>query len=159
MHMHVQFFLNAFWKELSDQAEDVWTFTQQFVELDKKSERGSSLDELEAHRLLEKQGEVMTVVAMRQALKEIDLDTDNKMSLIEYCVWRYKLDVATLMARPQGVSKQLEAAEEKIGQIQADIKKIAKYKKKWHGKAAPEGGPKKIIYDQDMAILTSSEVL
>ena len=153
-----KFFLNAYWKEHSKEAETVFEFTQQFIELNKKGAKGSVLDEFQAHRLLEKQGTVLTVVAMRKALKEIDIDTDNKMSLLEYCVWRYKCDIVELMNRPQGVSKELEAAEEKIQQIQADLKKIAKYKKKWDGKAAPESGPKKIIYDQDMNILSTAEV-
>merc|ERR1719189_2108297 len=99
------------------------------MELDKKSERGSCLDEFQSHRLLEKQGQVLTVVAMRKALKEIDLDTDNKMSLIEFCVWKYKVDIEELMTRPQGVSKELEAAEEKINQIQRYQKKLQNIKK------------------------------
>ena len=80
------------------------------------------------------------------------------MSLIEFCVWKYKLDIIELMSRPQGVSKELEAAEEKIEQIQTDMKKIRKYKKKWDGRVPIEHGAKKIIYDQDMAILSLAEV-
>jgi len=152
-----KFFLNAYWKEYGKEAENVWQFTQQFIELDKKSECGSNLDEFDAHRLLEKQGTVLTVIEMRTALKEIDVDTDNRMSLIEYCVWRYKVEVNELMTRPQGISKELEAAEEKINQIQSDIKKIRKYKNKWDGKKIPNSGPKKMIYDQDMNYLSLSE--
>ena len=81
------------------------------------------------------------------------------MSLIEFCVWKYKLDIIELMSRPQGVSKELEAAEEKIEQIQSDMKKIRKYKKKWDGRVPIEHGAKKIIYDQDMKILSLAEVL
>eukprot|EP01084_Bolivina_argentea_P217415 369142_1 len=152
-----QFFLNAYWREHSDKVDKVWEFTHQFMELDKKGSAGKNLNEFDSHRLLEKQGTVLTVIAMRNALKEIDLDTDNKMSLIEYCVWKYKLDVQTLMTRPQGVSKQLEAAAEKIDKIQKDIKKIRKYKKKWDGKKIPDSGPKKIMYEQDMKQLSMCE--
>ena len=61
------------------------------------------------------------------------------------------------------LTKQLSAyytktKPEKIQAIQAGIAKIQKYKKKWDGKQPPESGPKKIIYDQDMNILSSSEV-
>eukprot|EP01084_Bolivina_argentea_P190838 327837_1 len=152
-----QFFLNAYWAEYSKEADTIWQLTHQFMELDKKGETGSCLDEFEAHRLLEKQGSCLTVIEMRKALKEIDIDTDNKMSLIEYCVWKYKLDVQILMTRPQGISKQLEAAAEKINRIQNGIKKIRKYKKKWIGKKIPEFGPKKIIYEQDMKQLSNVE--
>eukprot|EP00485_Elphidium_margaritaceum_P012529 CAMPEP_0202690222 /NCGR_PEP_ID=MMETSP1385-20130828/5274_1 /ASSEMBLY_ACC=CAM_ASM_000861 /TAXON_ID=933848 /ORGANISM="Elphidium margaritaceum" /LENGTH=221 /DNA_ID=CAMNT_0049345457 /DNA_START=109 /DNA_END=774 /DNA_ORIENTATION=- len=152
-----KFFLNAYWKEFAKEAETVWEFTHQFIELDKKSDKGSCLDEFQAHRLLEKQGTVLTVVEMRKALKEIDLDTDNKMSLLEYCVWRYKVDIAELMIRPQGTNKALEEIEEKIKLIQSTITKVRKYKKKWDGKPVPSEGPKKVIYDQDMAQLSGAE--
>ena len=63
-----KFFLNAFWKEHSKDAENVFAFTQQFVELHKKGAKGSCLDEFEAHRLLEKQGNVLTVIEMRTGI-------------------------------------------------------------------------------------------
>merc|ERR1712173_105478 len=77
----------------------------------KKGEEGNAMDEFEAHRFLEKDGQPLTVVAMRKELKKIDLDTDNKMSLLEYCVYHYKVDINTMMSRPQGVNEELEKAE------------------------------------------------
>lgn len=152
-----KFFLNAYWKEYSSEAENVWAFTHDFISIAKKSSNGSTLDEFEAHRLLEKQGQTLTVVAMRAELKKIDIDSDSRMSLIEYCLHRYKVDVGELMSRPQGVSKELELAEEKISEIQANIKTIAKYKKKWNGKSEPSG-IKKMAYDNDMRSIADGEV-
>jgi len=37
-----QFFLNAYWLEHSKEAENVWNFTQIFIELDKQGEEGHS---------------------------------------------------------------------------------------------------------------------
>lgn len=60
-----KFFLNAFWKEYSKEAENVFAFTAEFADLHKKGVKGANLDEFEAHRLLEKQGNVLTVIEMR----------------------------------------------------------------------------------------------
>merc|ERR1712176_136751 len=78
-------------------------------------------DEFESHRLLEKFGQTLTVVAMRKELKAIDLDTDNCMSLLEYFVYHYKLSVDTLMSRPQGVNEDLEKAEAALEEVLAQI--------------------------------------
>jgi len=85
-------FLNAFWEEgLKGEAEAVWKFTQKFIELDaKKKKEGHDLDEFEAHKFLESLGETMTVVALRERLRTIDLDSNNRMSLVEYLIFRYK---------------------------------------------------------------------
>lgn len=52
-----KFFLNAFWKEYSNDAEKIWVYTWKFIELDfEKGKEGSDLDEFNAHRFLEKLG-------------------------------------------------------------------------------------------------------
>merc|ERR1711933_245239 len=113
------------------EAEQVWEYVQAFNELDKKKgETGHALDEFESHRLLEKYGQTLTVVAMRKELKAIDLDTDNCMSLLEYFVYHYKLDVNTLMSRPQGVNEELEKAEVALNEVLAEIAKLEKKKAK-----------------------------
>jgi hypothetical protein len=152
-----QFFLNAYWSEYGKEAETVYDFTSKFVELDKAGENGHSLDEFQSHRLLELTKNILTVIEMRKALKEIDIDTDNRMSLLEYCVWKYKLDLETLMTRPQGVSKLLEECEAKINEINKKIKDVESKRKKWEGQDAPESGAKKIAYDNDMKVLSESE--
>lgn len=46
-----KFFLNAFWKEHQNDAEQIWLWTQKFIELDlEKKKDGSDLDEFNAHR-------------------------------------------------------------------------------------------------------------
>jgi hypothetical protein len=52
-----------------------------------KSTRIIELDEFEAHRLLEKDGQAITVRDMRVKLKEIDLDSNNKVAFIEYAMF------------------------------------------------------------------------
>lgn len=96
------FYLNAYFNE--EEAEKVYGYVQLASQLDdKRGEDGNAMDEFQSHRFLEKQGQTLTVVAMRKELKKIDIDTDNKMSLLEYCVYHYKLNIDELMEKPQGM--------------------------------------------------------
>jgi len=123
------FFLNAYWSELSDEADTCWKYVKKFNELDlKKQDEGVSLDEFESARFLEYFGQAMTVIERRNALKEIDVDTDNKMSLLEYVVWKYKLDIDVLMSRPQGTNEELKKAEVALREVQVEINSIEKQK-------------------------------
>merc|ERR1712157_71705 len=70
------------------------------------------------------------------------LDTDNKMSLLEYCVYHYKVDINTMMSRPQGVNEELEKAEAALQTVLDEIAKLEKKKAKLQKKAA-KGGVKR----------------
>ncbi len=47
-----KWFLNAFWKDGAEaEAENVWNFTQKFIELDhEKKKNGNELDEFWSHK-------------------------------------------------------------------------------------------------------------
>jgi hypothetical protein len=72
----IQRYLNGFWTEGAQQeSENIWKFAQKFIELDdKKKAEGCELDEFQAHKFLESLGETLTVVALRERLRKIDLD-------------------------------------------------------------------------------------
>jgi len=131
------FFLNAFWTELGEpEAENFWKFVLKFGEIDKgKMDEGNSLDPFESARFLESFGQAMTATERINALKEIDIDTDKRMSLMEYAIWRYRtvkgIDVATLMSRPQGTNEELKKAEVSLKQAKDEIKRIEKKKMIW----------------------------
>lgn len=134
------FFLNAYWAEHSEEADNCWKYVQKFNEFDlKKHADGVSLDEFESARFLEFFGQAMTVIERRNALKEIDIDTDNKMSLLEYVVWKYKLDIDVLMTRPQGTNEELKKAELALKDVQAEIASIEKQKHHLEEAAKGEG--------------------
>merc|ERR1719145_463669 len=134
------FYLNAMWAEYGKEAETFWGYVELAGELDKaKGPDGNAMDEFEAHRFLEKNGQALTVVAMRQELKKIDIDTDNKMSLLEYCVYHFKTDVKVLMSRPQGINEEVEKAEAALNEVLEEIAKIEKKKAKLTKKAAKGG--------------------
>lgn len=99
-----KWYLNGFWKDGAEQeAEMIWKYTQKFIELDdKKKAEGCELDEFQAHKFLESLGETLTVVALREKLRKIDLDCDGKVALLEYLTFRYNKTVKEIINAPQG---------------------------------------------------------
>ena len=93
--------------------------------LDKKhGEEGCELDEFEAHLFLEKNIEALTVKKMRQVLKEIDVDFNQKVSLTEFLIFYYKIDYHYLVNAVVD-DKESEAiialANEKLAAAQAAL--------------------------------------
>jgi len=96
-------FMNAYWNEYSDEAENIWTWTHQFAALDvDKGKEGCDLDEFNAHRFLEKLGETKTIRDLRQEFKDIDMDFNRRMAVLEYLLFRYKKTISDFVRRPQG---------------------------------------------------------
>jgi hypothetical protein len=156
------FFLNAYWKEHGQkECEHCWRCIKGYINEkkvpipgmetleEKKGEDGCALDEFKAHIFLQNHDQPQTAVELRQALKEIDVDTDKQMSFLEYVVWKYKLDIDDFMSRPQGVSKALEEAETKLNEIGKQIVKMKKYQKSIADK---EKDADKLTDKQKMAI-------
>jgi len=109
------FFLNAFWNELADKAEDLWKHWKKFQELDKMQYNAlpkekkpeiynetPSLDEFWSHKYLENLGRTLTAIQFRNEFKTIDANFDKRMSFIEFLVWEYKQPIKVLLSRPQG---------------------------------------------------------
>jgi len=120
-----KFFLNAFWPEHSDKAEEVWGFWVKIVALDLgKGKEGNELDEFNAHRFLEQLKETKTVIEMRNSFKEIDLDNNKRMALIEYLVFKYKVSIKVLLSRPQGTNEDLVKAQKALDEVNAEIARI-----------------------------------
>jgi hypothetical protein len=112
------------------EAENVWNWTHKFGEVDvTNGKEGHALNEFEAHRFLESLGETLTVVEMRQRLKEVDIDFDGKISMLDYLIWRFKRSIKELLSRPQGTSEDLIKAQKALDDVRAEIKKIEDKKK------------------------------
>lgn len=111
-----KWFLNAFWEEVESNKNDIWTYTHDMIELDEKNgKEGSELEELIAHRFLEKRGETLTVREMRDLLRKIDIDSNKNLSLSEYLVFRYK--AADPQALPDLVNS-LQGNKEAVAEAQ-----------------------------------------
>lgn len=126
-----KWFLNGFWVHGAEaEAENIWKYTNKFIDLDeKKRKEGFELDEFQAHRFLEAFGETMTVVAMRQALKAMDFDSNGRLALLEFLIFKYEKSVHDLVNNPQGgaeVQKEIELAAEKLNSVQTALVEVQK---------------------------------
>jgi len=111
-----KWFLNGFWNNgIDKEAENIWKFAQKFIELDQKKGHGNDLDEFFSHKFLESLGETLTVIALRERLRQIDIDNNNRMALIEYLMFKYSKSVEQVVNAPQSDNKEeLEAASRKV---------------------------------------------
>jgi chromosome segregation ATPase len=115
-------FLNAFWDELQGEAERLWknVETMAGLDLDKKAE-GNAVDELNAHRFLEKFQETMTVAEMRDKLRATGAITSSvkAVPLIHILVFKYKVDWKYLVTAPQGNKEELAKAQAMLDEVSA----------------------------------------
>jgi len=107
-------FLRAFVAEFQGKFEAVLDLVEDFKTYTTKGGDGQ-LDEAQAHYFLEKKGEAATVVAFREKMRQIDLDFNKKVSVIEYLLYKYKKTLKDLFeAKPNAhLIKMLEEAIEK----------------------------------------------
>uniref|UniRef100_A0A2R5L0R6 TolA-like protein n=1 Tax=Hirondellea gigas TaxID=1518452 RepID=A0A2R5L0R6_9CRUS len=118
-----KFFLNHFWNTFGEnEADNVWNYTQKMEELDEKSgKKGNELGEMIAHRFLEQFGETLTVRQLREVLRDIDIDTNKKVSLSEYLLFKFKVDWHELVNSVQGDQAQIAQAEKMLEEVQAAL--------------------------------------
>jgi len=87
------------------------------------------LDEFEAHKFLESLGETLTVIALRERLRQIDVDNNNRMALIEYLIFKYGKSVEAVVNAPQSDNKEeleqaqrmVEAAQRALSDMQSRL--------------------------------------
>ena len=120
-------FLNAFWEDFaSEEAEKLWNFVNIASQIAK--EAGTELDEMEAHRFLEKADEAHTVLEMRARLRNTGAIGANErpktVPLSHYLLFKYDSKNAKLfyelVTRAQGSNqKQIEKAQAKLDAVSA----------------------------------------
>lgn len=128
-----KWWLNGFWADGAEaEAENIYKIVDKFIELEWDERRilgagalakahaerkmGADLDEMKAHRLLEAQGEVLTVMALRKKLVAMDLDKNRQLSISEYLLFKYGKAAAELVNSPQGT-----ASKEDVDKAQAMV--------------------------------------
>merc|ERR1719411_1673719 len=110
------FFLNAMWSEHGEgeakQCEEMYGWACKFEELGENAKNSKhDLDDFQAARFLEANGKTMTVIERRTQLRDIDIDGNNRMGILEWLVHHYKVNVDVLMARPQVTNEEVKKAE------------------------------------------------
>jgi len=105
------FFLNAYWREYGEEAEQIWEWSMKFAELDNKKKNGIALDEVKARQFLQEIGMPMARQAYLDAMRSIDVNNDRKMSLLEFLMFSKNVSPADLLSKPQdGMTDELEKA-------------------------------------------------
>jgi len=150
------YFLNAFWAEHEKDAENVWKWTQKFIELEKgkwatdnKDDKqatytqGADLDEVLAHKVLESFGETLTALQLRDVLRKIDLDSNKRVSVIEYCLYKLNGEVKDLLDEKrlvnQGVPQELTDAQAALAEAHAAIQHVEEKRAKLEAEAEGTG--------------------
>eukprot|EP00045_Choanoeca_perplexa_P003353 m.30002 g.30002 ORF g.30002 m.30002 type:complete len:251 (+) comp11997_c0_seq1:112-864(+) len=118
-----KFFLRAFVTEFSGNFEEVLDLAEEFKKFAPESDTDvRELAEDQAHLFLERRGETLTVKELRDALKEIDLDSNNHVSFIEFALYKYKFSVAQLFEeKDHQIEHLLKALEEAIDLYQETL--------------------------------------
>eukprot|EP00727_Mastigamoeba_balamuthi_P008630 m51a1_g439 hypothetical protein (736) ;mRNA; r:71195-76891 len=118
-------FLNGFWDEFGGQAEKIWKFVECFVALDPERTNGHDLDEFWSHKFLEGLGETMTAIELRERLRQIDVDNNKRMSLIEYLIFSFSKSAHDVLTAPQGSNKEeMDAAQAMVDAAQAALDEV-----------------------------------
>jgi len=118
-----KWFLNGFWTEGAEpEAENIWKFAWKFIELDERKKEGNELDEFWSHKFLESLGETLTVIKLRETLRQIDVDANGKMALLEYLMFKYQKSIPDVVNAPQGSNQEeLRQATLKLEAVQAAL--------------------------------------
>uniref|UniRef100_A0A6B2LGZ7 Calcium-regulated actin-bundling protein C-terminal domain-containing protein n=1 Tax=Arcella intermedia TaxID=1963864 RepID=A0A6B2LGZ7_9EUKA len=161
--------MNAFWPELSAEADQIFKYWQQILVLDKEAWKAlpegkkpevyaetHDLDEFWSHRLLEQNGLTMTVIAFRNEFKQIDLNFDKRMGMVEFLLYKYKQSVKVMLTRPQGTNELLVRAQKALDEVNAEINRIETEKSALE-KAAEGDGVKARTAKASLAALLSAD--
>jgi len=115
-----KYFLREFVSDLSQMEngfENCLKLSDDFCEYTELKDRNavSEMDEHKFHLFLENRGEATTVKDVRDAIREIDLDSNMKISFIEFCLYEYKKTLTQLFEiKPFSSATLLAALDEAI---------------------------------------------
>jgi chromosome segregation ATPase len=116
-------FLNAFWDAFASQeAERIWSYVNKCNSLDlDKHEEGNGLDEVRAHKFLEEFGETLTVMALREKLRQTGAitatDRPKAVPIIHYLLFRYNVDWHALVNTSGDNSAEIAEAQRLLDQV------------------------------------------
>lgn len=122
-------FLRAFIADFTNgthDIEEVLDLAAEFVSYTDSNDRSCcvELDEVQFHLFLERRDETMTIVAVRNKMKEIDLDSNNEISFTEYCLFKYEKTLGQLLApEPAANDALLRQLNEAIAAYEAILAK------------------------------------
>jgi len=135
--------LNAFWESYGrDEAERIWGYVKKLNKIDlQKHEEGNAVDEVQAHKFLEEHGETLTVMAMREKLRQTGAiapsDRPKLVPLIHYLLFRYNVDWHALVACAGDKSEEMKKAQKLLDEVLAAFKELDIRAKEARAQEAP----------------------
>jgi len=120
-------FLNAFWETFaSKEAEKVWSYVKKCNELDlEKHDEGNGLDEVRAHKFLEGLGETLTVMALREKLRQTGAISPSErpktVPIVHYLLFRYNVDWHALVNTSGDNSEEIAEAQRLLDAVIASF--------------------------------------
>jgi len=115
--------MNAFWDTFAEkEAEKLWAYVDKCVSFDlEKRGEGNGLDEVRAHKFLESFNETLTVMAMREKLRQTGAisqsDRPKIVPLIHYLLFRYNCDWHQLVNTAGDNSDEIKQAQSLLLQV------------------------------------------
>eukprot|EP00009_Paramoeba_aestuarina_P009185 CAMPEP_0201520460 /NCGR_PEP_ID=MMETSP0161_2-20130828/11374_1 /ASSEMBLY_ACC=CAM_ASM_000251 /TAXON_ID=180227 /ORGANISM="Neoparamoeba aestuarina, Strain SoJaBio B1-5/56/2" /LENGTH=290 /DNA_ID=CAMNT_0047918835 /DNA_START=60 /DNA_END=932 /DNA_ORIENTATION=+ len=125
-------FLNGFWHDMGEkEAENVWNQVELCVELNDKDASGSQLDEMKAHRFLERLKDTHTVLELRAQLRKVkaigESERPKNVPYAHYLVFRYECDWHRLVNAAQGDNaEEIAKAQQQVKEAQESCEKAQK---------------------------------
>jgi hypothetical protein len=165
-------FLKAFMRDFLERVEEILKIASDFKDMLPKSvfevvegvEPCYEMDEVTAHKFLEKNGETMTVRELRAAIADIDINKNFKVGLIEFLLFKFGKDVEGLLDGLDNAQSlpHLEEALEKA--IEECMKVMAEHKAKEEEMArlqalADKGGVKGMAAKATLAQMLAADQL
>lgn len=132
-----EYWLKSFVKEFEERIPEVLELAEEFkAYLPEKMDPGTAthIDEFQAHVFLERRGQTLSVLELRQVMRDICADDNNmtQFSFIEYLVWSYQKTLKELfMVKPgnlepllQGLYKAMHDYQESKAQHDAKTEEL-----------------------------------
>jgi len=125
-------FLNAYWNKFAEkEANNIWSYSNIMGELDQeKKAAGCQLDELNAHRFLEKCDKTLTVVSLREKLGKAGIDKNTKrkyIPLTHFLIIHYNVSPSELANASQGDNEEeVRRAQQMLEQVQVALAEAQK---------------------------------
>lgn len=150
-------FLRAFFMDDNVDVEEVWGLMKSFAAYGDASH--TELEENQAHKFLQDQGNAISAIQLRNALRRYDVDRNNKVSFVEYCMLHFDKDMAALMTNDIDGDPALLA---KLASAKDDLKQHDEHKLNLEAKireletVVAAGGVKKFAAQQEIEKITQT---
>merc|ERR1719204_2735548 len=120
------FFLNAYWNEYESEKSNIFDIACMMAKQDRNGgDDGICLDEVNAMKILQDLDMALSRPEYLAAMRKIDVNNDRKMSMLELMMYKYKINPAALMLRPQtGMTDELAAANQALADAQQTLEDL-----------------------------------